>query len=69
MKTKVVRHAKCEMCGEIVSYIVRDTNVNSDLKEKDIYKLKVHHLENLYNIKHCETCDCETTQMTVGWKY
>lgn len=57
------------MCGEIVSYIVRDTNVNSDLKEKDIYKLKVHHLENLFNIKHCETCDCETMQMTVGWKY
>jgi len=69
MKTKVVRYDKCEMCEKVVGYIVRDTNINSDLKEKDIYKLKVYHLENLFNVQYCETCDCETTQMTVGWKY
>ena len=69
MKEKVIVYDKCMYCNSIHGFIVRSKNVNSNLKDSDIFKLITKHKEDPYQVKYCETCELQTLQMTVAWEY
>ena len=69
MKEKVKCYRKCLKCGEIEPYIMRDKNVNNTLTDKDIHFIISNSVDSPYEIDHCECCDIQTLQMSVGWDY
>ncbi len=67
MKHMITYFLKCEYCGKISEYIVRDKNVNKELTDSDIRKMISMYHESPTNISYCYGCELETLQTRVAW--
>jgi len=71
MKINVTHYDKCLCCGNVEGYIMRNSNTNSGLTDRDIYAMIASNMEpeNRVRSNWCEFCNMETKQETVGWDY
>jgi len=69
MKEKITYFTKCLKCEEITEYIMRDRNINNNIKDADVFRIIAQKVENPHITRKCEKCGILTLQLEVGWDY
>ena len=69
MKKDVLRYDKCLFCGEISSYVIRDTTSSRFhyISDDGIRGLIEYHTANPFEFKQCPCCNMHSKQETVAW--
>ena len=58
---------KCKRCGELLRYIARSSNLNSDMSDQDISFSMGRKDLNKSELRWCETCDKTTAQEMISY--
>jgi hypothetical protein len=55
---------RCQLCGTVIPYCVQHDDEGRAIRETT----GKHNHFTVSDLRHCETCDCMTVQLGVGYK-